>query len=398
MSCIFGIKGGSDEISQTVTSAIVALAMDWDYNFSKFIFEEMKSNLLGKKKDLFLMYPRLLQMIFKEKYPQIEMTPDILDMKALGPNTFGLMKQSRKSAKVAYQGLKDSAKFGKFADIEDTPAVVSINVEGKRHNGAIFHIDTLTDGCSHNRIIANCKEASPFLSLLNLHLKSNPKDSANALLPRKRKRRDSTSGLFIMDLVQKKYTLTEPKIQRSFPEPIPMDHDFQSPIVEEEVIPSEGAQASGSSFETPKLEISKGKCKLPKFEFFDVIQLQNRVFDLEQNFRLFQNFGDEFQPLSVEGENITASSSGPANPPSQSSSERAARPNPDANLDTFLYYGPLSAQDRREKKIRIAQLKGKMLLMKNSDQNVLGDHHEMFFGETEKKFIDKYGDRSGIVM
>ncbi|CAH1433078.1 unnamed protein product [Lactuca virosa] len=39
------------------------------------------------------------------------------------------MKQSRKSAKVAYQGLKESVKFGKFAEIEDTPAVGSINAE-----------------------------------------------------------------------------------------------------------------------------------------------------------------------------------------------------------------------------------------------------------------------------
>nr|KAJ0226848.1 hypothetical protein LSAT_V11C100030680 [Lactuca sativa] len=50
---------------------------------------------------------------------------------------------------------------------------------------------------------------------------------------------------------------------------------------------------------------------------------------------LFQKFGDEFQPLSAEGETINASSSGPANPTSQSSSERATRPAPDANLDTF---------------------------------------------------------------
>ncbi|CAI9283746.1 unnamed protein product [Lactuca saligna] len=52
----------------------------------------MKSNLLGKKKDLFLMYPR-------------------------------------KSAKVAYQGLKELVKFGKFAEIEDTPTVSSTNDE-----------------------------------------------------------------------------------------------------------------------------------------------------------------------------------------------------------------------------------------------------------------------------
>ncbi|CAI9279248.1 unnamed protein product [Lactuca saligna] len=68
-------------------------------------------------------------MIFNEKYPQIERSSNTLDMKALGPNTFGLMKQSRKAAKVAYQRLKELVKFGKFVEVEDTPAVSSINIE-----------------------------------------------------------------------------------------------------------------------------------------------------------------------------------------------------------------------------------------------------------------------------
>nr|KAJ0207627.1 hypothetical protein LSAT_V11C500251310 [Lactuca sativa] len=50
-------------------------------------------------------------------------------MKSLGPNTFGLMKQSRKAAKVAYQGLKELVNFGKFAEVENTLAGSSINVE-----------------------------------------------------------------------------------------------------------------------------------------------------------------------------------------------------------------------------------------------------------------------------
>ncbi|CAI9303329.1 unnamed protein product [Lactuca saligna] len=85
-------KGGSDEISQTTTLAIVALAMDWDYNFSRFLFEEMKSSLHGKKKDLFLMYPK-------------------------------------KATKISYLGLKEFVKFGKFAEVKDTPTASSINVE-----------------------------------------------------------------------------------------------------------------------------------------------------------------------------------------------------------------------------------------------------------------------------
>ncbi|CAI9274835.1 unnamed protein product [Lactuca saligna] len=135
-----------------------------------------------------------------------------------------------------------------------------------------------------------------------------------------------------------------------------MDQDFESPIVKQKVFPSEGAQASGSSFEAPVLNFSKGKSKLPEYEFVDVALLQNK-------------FGDDFQPLSAEGEKISASSSGPVNP---------------------IY--------QHKNQVMVEQLRGKMLVMKHSNQNSLGDHPEMFFRETGKKFTDKYGDRSGILM
>nr|KAJ0195538.1 hypothetical protein LSAT_V11C700352750 [Lactuca sativa] len=167
--------------------------------------------------------------------------------------------------------------------------------------------------------------------------------------------------------IQSPFTETSPVIQdipSPILEPITVDQDFQCPIVEEEVIPSEGAQALGCSFEILELDISKGKCKLPESELVDVVLLSNKVFDLEQSSvekdliignglttllfdlkqYLFQKLGDEFQPLSAEGENIIDSSSGPTNPASPSSSERATRPAPDANLDTFLSSGPASAQ------------------------------------------------------
>ena len=62
-----------------------------------------------------------------------------------------------------------------------------------------------------------------------------------------------------------------------------MDQDFKIPIIEEVVFPSEGAQASGSSFESPELDISKGKIRLPESEFVDVALHKNKVFDLEQS-------------------------------------------------------------------------------------------------------------------
>ncbi|CAH1419873.1 unnamed protein product [Lactuca virosa] len=86
--------------------------------------------------------------------------------------------------------------------------------------------------------------------------------------------------------IQGTFTESSPVIQDvpiPIPEPIPIDQDLQSSIVEEDVIPSEGAQASGSSFEIPELDISKGKSNLPESKLVDVVLLQNRVFDLEQS-------------------------------------------------------------------------------------------------------------------
>ncbi|CAI9278855.1 unnamed protein product [Lactuca saligna] len=101
------------------------------------------------------------------------------------------------------------------------------------------------------------------------------------------------------------------EISSPLPESTPMDQDFESAIVEQELLPSEGAQAYGISFKAPD--------------------------------------------------------SGIANPISQSISERVVRPASNANLDTFLSSSPASAQERRKKQIMIEKLKGKMLVMKHSD-------------------------------
>ncbi|CAI9284073.1 unnamed protein product [Lactuca saligna] len=70
--------------------------MDLEFNFSRYVLNEMKNNLQEKRKDKFLMYPRFLQMIFDNQYPDIERKGQSLDLKSLGANTFCLMKQNRK--------------------------------------------------------------------------------------------------------------------------------------------------------------------------------------------------------------------------------------------------------------------------------------------------------------
>lgn len=82
--CISGRKTSVDDISLLNTGAIVALIMDLEFNFSRYVLNELKNNLQGKRKDKFLMYPRFLQMIFDSKYPELERKGDSLDFKYMG--------------------------------------------------------------------------------------------------------------------------------------------------------------------------------------------------------------------------------------------------------------------------------------------------------------------------
>ncbi|CAH1452999.1 unnamed protein product [Lactuca virosa] len=283
-------------------------------------------------------------------------------MKALGPNTFGLLKQSRKAAKVAYRGLKELVKFVKFPEVENTPAANSINDEvAEEHvapkpkfqfsfeeievsdddeeeaqekelsendfeNYIQQSISILDEDISvtppsmsereRDTIVQSSSPTPEQMDALiaelqqtarkppqTIHVDTEPPsrsdlvDSVLALLPRKRKRRDPRPVMLITDVIHKDSTLIEPdstaqnipspvtestpviqEISSPLPESTPLDQDFQSPIIEEVVMPSKGAQASGNSFETPELDISKGKMNMPESEFLDVALLQNRVF------------------------------------------------------------------------------------------------------------------------
>ncbi|XP_023737742.1 nuclear polyadenylated RNA-binding protein 3-like [Lactuca sativa] len=63
--------------------AIAALAASLDFNFSRYILNEMVGNAKGKRKDRFLIYPRFLQMIFNSKYSKLEKRRETTDLKYL---------------------------------------------------------------------------------------------------------------------------------------------------------------------------------------------------------------------------------------------------------------------------------------------------------------------------
>ncbi|CAI9303199.1 unnamed protein product [Lactuca saligna] len=106
---------GANEISLANTGAIAALAVGFEFNFSKFIMNEMILNLEGSKREKFLMYPRFLKIIFNVTHPELQKGNDTLDFKSIGPSTFGLMKQKR-GGKFVFEGKFPLIKFGIFKE------------------------------------------------------------------------------------------------------------------------------------------------------------------------------------------------------------------------------------------------------------------------------------------
>ncbi|KAF5784606.1 hypothetical protein HanRHA438_Chr10g0430511 [Helianthus annuus] len=97
--CISENKGGLDQLTQIQTSAMVALVNNWDYNFSAFVFDNMKRMLENQKKKIFMLYPRFVQTIIDEKYPNLVKSVNVLNRKLMGSNCFDKVKRNREIAK-----------------------------------------------------------------------------------------------------------------------------------------------------------------------------------------------------------------------------------------------------------------------------------------------------------
>ncbi|KAM0071333.1 hypothetical protein Hdeb2414_s0001g00023881 [Helianthus debilis subsp. tardiflorus] len=67
--CISENRGGTDQLNSTQAAALVCVITNEPFNYSKYVLEAMKRNVLGVRKDKFLMYPRFLQMILNARYP-----------------------------------------------------------------------------------------------------------------------------------------------------------------------------------------------------------------------------------------------------------------------------------------------------------------------------------------
>ncbi|CAI9300246.1 unnamed protein product [Lactuca saligna] len=121
VSCVSGWRSGANEISLANSGAIAALAASFEFNFSKFIMNEMILNIEGSKIDKFCMYPRFLQIILNVTHPELQRGNDTLDFKSIGPSAYELMKQKR-GGKFVFEGKFPLIKFGIFKeDVREEP-------------------------------------------------------------------------------------------------------------------------------------------------------------------------------------------------------------------------------------------------------------------------------------
>ncbi|KAF5805894.1 hypothetical protein HanXRQr2_Chr05g0214801 [Helianthus annuus] len=119
--CMTENRGGADQLNITQSAAFTCLITNAPFNYSKYIFEGMKRNVTGVRKDKFLMYPRFLQMILNVRYPDLMRSGDTLELKPMGPACFGALTL-KKGTEKKFEGLIPLEKFGQFAETEDVVA------------------------------------------------------------------------------------------------------------------------------------------------------------------------------------------------------------------------------------------------------------------------------------
>ncbi|KAJ0716879.1 hypothetical protein HanPI659440_Chr13g0517531 [Helianthus annuus] len=116
--CMTENRGGIDQLNTTQTAALICVITNEPFNYSKYILEAMKRNAIGLRKDKFLMYPRFVQMILNERYPELKRSGNTLELKPMGPSCFGALT-TKKGTEKKFEGLIELEKFGQFAETED---------------------------------------------------------------------------------------------------------------------------------------------------------------------------------------------------------------------------------------------------------------------------------------
>ncbi|KAD2805283.1 hypothetical protein E3N88_38660 [Mikania micrantha] len=116
-------KGTFDELRDLMRSAMVALILNKPFNFSTMIFRYLSHNIT-KAKDIFYMYPRFIQMLIDERFPEQNwprVASDILKLKHMTDSSLGQVKIYQKSTdKILIKDLEGHcAKANYIAPLKD---------------------------------------------------------------------------------------------------------------------------------------------------------------------------------------------------------------------------------------------------------------------------------------
>ncbi|KAL6575489.1 hypothetical protein OROHE_000866 [Orobanche hederae] len=114
----FASRGtGVDVLNKSLVHAIVAFVRDLKFNFSYYIFDEMKK-YVKKSNHKLVLFPRFVQLILNEMYPYIPRTGDSVDLKGVDSDIFRRMCMCRCNKEGLFTGRYPLVKFGRFANIE----------------------------------------------------------------------------------------------------------------------------------------------------------------------------------------------------------------------------------------------------------------------------------------
>ncbi|KAI3807741.1 hypothetical protein L1987_23675 [Smallanthus sonchifolius] len=114
--CLSIRKGGFDSANSTLGSAILGIIKGRDYNFSGFIFRQLKDNLTGAVKEKFLAYPRFLQIIINHLHPELQQGGNTFVFDHMIAKTLSYMRSTNKRTNKA---IADVPLFGHIIGEEE---------------------------------------------------------------------------------------------------------------------------------------------------------------------------------------------------------------------------------------------------------------------------------------
>ena len=174
-------RTGLHHVNYKYMAGICALANNLPFNFSRFIFNEMKENLApsNPKTKKFLMYPRFIQMIVDTFYHQIPKSNYIFDLKFIGSSaitaSYGNTKTDQGQNFVGGKPLRLFGKFGGDLVIEEPEGGNNVEVAG-----ADLHQDSDEDEVLREAEHVNLgspspvREVGPSTDVVSSHVEEEP--------------------------------------------------------------------------------------------------------------------------------------------------------------------------------------------------------------------------------